>query len=141
MKVAQKSLPVLNKVNTSMIWYSTYYFKHYTWLSSQYIYLLYFLNKLFVYLDFFFASLLWTRPYNTYLTKRSRARVHIAFKKIRFYKPVTAYLVELKRKAIIFNVYYKTTLEKLRSFSKTNSQLYTYEMEIADADTINKLFS
>ena len=119
-KMAQKSLPTLNKVNTSMIWYSTYYYKYYKWLSSQYIYLLYFLNKLFVFLDFFFLSRLWQNDEAVYLFKSKRVKFQRKHKRMRFYYPVTSYLVQLKHKLIIFNLYYKTTLEKFQDLKNQN---------------------
>lgn len=113
--MAQKSLPILNKVNTSMIWYTTFYFKYYKWLSSQTLYFLYFLNKLFVYLDFFFSKLLWIKPYNTYLYDQPRRRDFTKRIRIRYFKPVTAYLATFDNVSIVFNLFYKTTLERFQA--------------------------
>jgi len=118
--LAQKSLPILNKVNTSMIWYSTYYFKHYKWLSSQYVYLLCFFNKLLISLDFFFDKLLWIGDYRTQLYTPKRCYVTKNSSKVRFYKPLTSYLVNLNNKLVVFNVFYKTTLEKFQSLSSSS---------------------
>lgn len=139
--MAQKSLPILNKVNTSMIWYSTYYFKYYKWLSSQNLYLLYFLNKIFVYLDFFFSNLLWIKPYTKHLyasTKKPSFRRKI---RARFFKPVTAYLVTLDSVTIIFNLYYKTTLEKFQAMdAKKNDELEECAPEVETVHSMQTIF-
>lgn len=115
--MAQKSLPILNKVNTSMVWYTTFYSKHYKWLSSQNLYLMYFFNKLFVYLDFLFYELLWVVPYSNYLYYSKLPKSFSKWSKIRFFKPLTAYIVNVSNVFIVFNLYYKTTLE---AFQKVN---------------------
>lgn len=117
-RMAQKSLPILNKVNTSMIWYSTYYCKYYKWLSSQNLYLSYFFNKLFIYLDFFFINLLWIKPYTTYMYNTPWKLSKMRYSKFRYLRPVTSYLVTLGTKTIFFNIYYKTSLEHFQSFSR-----------------------
>lgn len=119
--MAQKSLPALNKVNTSMVWYTTYYSKHYKWLSSQNLYLLYFFNKLFVYLDFFFFNLLWVTFYDTHLYFFKRKSHKSKAIKQRFFKPVTAYLIALENKSIFINIYYKTSLERFQSLNNVTT--------------------
>lgn len=42
--------------------------------------------------------------------------------KIRFFKPVTAYLVNIHEYYVIFNVYYKTTLEAFQSLQKKKQE-------------------
>lgn len=116
--MAQKSLPILNKVNTSMIWYSTYYYKYYKWLSSQNLFLLYFFNKLFVYLDFFFLSCLWVSNYSSTLYYTAKPLNKIYKTKVRFFKPVTAYLINMEENYVIFNIFYKTTLEAFQELNK-----------------------
>jgi hypothetical protein len=118
--VAQKSLPILNKVNTSMVWYTTFYMKHYKWLSSQNLYLMYFFNKLFVYLDFLFYELLWVIPYRECLYYSKSTKTFTKLSKVRFFKPLTCYMVSLGSMLIIFNLYYKTSLE---AFQKVTSIL------------------
>lgn len=127
--MAQKSLPILNKVNTSMIWYSTYYCKHYKWMSSQNLYLLYFFNKLFVYLDFFFFHLLWIKPYTTYFYQTPVKPSFATYEKFRFFKPITSYLVTLNTKSIFFNLYYKTSLE---TFQALNRKVEYYSEDFFD---------
>ncbi len=127
--MAQKSLPILNKVNVSMIWYSTFYYKHYKWLSSQYLYLLYFFNKLFVFLDLFFATLVWTKPYTTYLAENRGTPANVQYQKFRFLKPVTSYLFELNTKVFFLNVYYSTSLENFQAMSKERDNRFVEEFE------------
>ena len=116
--MAQKSLPILNKVNTSMVWYTTYYYKYYKWLSSQNLYLLYFFNKLFVYLDFLFIELMWLTFYQTWLYTGSHKTPRIRSLKQKFLKPVTSYLVMMETQSIFINIYYKTSLERFQNLDK-----------------------
>lgn len=138
--MAQKSLPTLSKINTSMVWYTTYYYKHYKWLSSQNLYLLYFFNKLFVYLDFICLNLLWVSFYNSQLySYRKTAKLPI-FSKQRFFKPVTSYLVSLNSKSIFFNVYYKTTLEKFQSLNNVEETFtYNFFTRLSDTSKLTRL--
>lgn len=138
--MAQKSLPILNKVNTSMIWYTTYYCKHYKWLSAQNLYLLYFFNKLFVYLDFLFFNLLWVDFYNPHLYSfRRKARLP-KFYKQRFFKPVTSYFVTLTNKSIFFNIYYKTSLEKFQSMNDSvETRSDDFRLKLKESNRMLKL--
>lgn len=139
--MAQKSLPILNKVNTSMVWYTTYYCKYYKWLSSQNLYLLYFFNKLFVYLDFLFFNLMWLDFYNVWLYTSSHKTPHYRYAKQRFFKPVTSYLVTLNTKSIYFNIFYKTTLEKFQSRdNKVVIQEHNFYTKLLEFNRVNRLY-
>lgn len=139
--MAQKSLPILNKVNTSMVWYSTYYCKYYKWLSSQNLYLSYFFNKLFVYLDFFFTNFLWIKPQTTYMYYTPWKKSKMRYSKFKYFKPVTSYLVTLGTRTIFFNIYYKTSLENFQSFDKvTTIQRFNYFDTLLEEKQLNKLF-
>jgi hypothetical protein len=120
--LAQKSLPVLNKVGTSMVWYTTFFYKYYKWLSSQSIYLLYFINKLFVYTDFIFSKLLWISFYSTNLYKKNLPTQRPFFKKKKFFKPLTCYIINTGRSLSIVNIFYKTTLENFQELSKRTDE-------------------
>ena len=137
--MAQKSLPNLNKINTSMIWYSTFYNKYYKWLSSQYLYFLYFFNKLTVYLDLFFFNLFWVEYEKTTLSYGYKKYTLWAKNELRFYKPVTAYLINLKNLNLILNIYYKTNLQKFKSILYENDYDTTYTKS-KNFNTINTLF-
>ena len=117
--MACKSLPIINKVNTSMLWYTTYYEKHYKWLSSQTLYFMYFLNKILVYLRFFFKIFLWLPFEKTYILDNRKLGKPNIKNKGRYFKPVTAYLVNIKNVLVVYTVYYLTTLAK---FQKTFPQ-------------------
>jgi len=138
--LSQKSLPVLNKVNTSMIWYSSYYYKHYKWLSAQYIYLLYFLNKLFIYLDFMYSKILWFSVSSIYFYSNEKNRIKIKFKKTRFFYPTTAYLVNLKSGLIIFNFYYKTTLSQFKGLDREPYEMLPHNRKELDFSLTNRMF-
>lgn len=115
--MAQKSLPSINKVGTSMIWYSTFYTAYYKWFSSQSLYFLYFFNKLTVYLDLFYLRLFWIPFERT--SWHYGEKISSVFRKneLRFYKPVTSYLIGTKEANLIFNLYYKTNLERFQNMS------------------------
>lgn len=138
--MSQKSLPVLNKVNTSMIWYSSYYYKHYKWLSAQYIYLLYFLNKLFIYLDFMYSKIFWFSVSSIYFYSNEQNKIKIKFRKTRFFYPTTAYLVNLKSGLVIFNFYYKTTLSQFKSLDKEPYEMLPHNRKELDFFLINRMF-
>ena len=118
--MAQKSLPILNKVGVSMLWYTTFFYKYYKWLSSQYLYLIYFLNKLFIYIDFIFSKLQWLTFYSTNLYINNKKSVKSILKKHRFYKPLTSYLINIGTKLSLINIYYATSLETLQELNKTH---------------------
>lgn len=139
--MAQKSLPNLNKVNTSMIWYSTFYNKHYKWLSSQSIYFLYFFNKLTVYLDLFFYNLFWIPFEKTHWSYGIKKMSYFKAHETRFFKPVTSYLISTNRANLIFNLYYKTSLQRFQAISfdlKVNPT--AFGMESSGIKKITKLF-
>lgn len=120
--MAQKSLPILNKVGVSMVWYTTFFYKYYKWLSSQYIYLIYFFNKLFVYIDFVFSKLQWLFFYSTHLYMVKKIRVKSYLRRHRFYKPLTSYLINLGNNFSLINIYYKTSLEAFQELSKSRKE-------------------
>jgi hypothetical protein len=115
--LAQKSLPTINKIGASMLWYSTYYYKYYKWLSSQYMYMALFLNKLFVFLDLFCMGLFWVNYSNKYFCWNEKFPKTITVSKIRFFFPVTSYLVQTKDSVIFFGLYYKSTLERFQALN------------------------
>lgn len=124
--MAQKSLPILNKVGTSMIWFTTFYYKHYKWLSSQTLYLLFFFNKLFVYLDYFFAKPLFTEKFHLIYKVNLKKKRKVKQSLIKFFKPVTAYLIRTGNTYTIINLFYKNTLE---TFQGHTLELYTRQKE------------
>lgn len=126
--MAQKSLPILNKVGVSMLWYTTFYYKYYKWMSSQYLYLIYFFNKLFIYIDFIFSKLQWLTFFSTNLYISSRKRVKSKLKNHRFNRPLTSYLVNIGNKFSLINIYYATTLETLQEFNKSNIKKFNYSL-------------
>jgi hypothetical protein len=80
---------------------------------------MYFLNKLLVYLRFFFKVLLWLPFEKTYIVDNKKLGKPIIKNKGRYFKPVTAYVVNIKNVLVIYNVYYLTSLAK---FQKTPTQ-------------------
>ena len=139
--MAQKSLPNLNKVNTSMIWYSTFYTKHYQWLSSQSLYFLYFFNKLTVYLDMFFINLFWIHFEKTSLFYGFKKITIFSKRETRFFKPVTSYLVNTSKTNLIFNIFYKTNLQRFKKdVSVEDHDLLRYKFHDRNINNLNKIF-
>lgn len=139
--MAQKSLPNVNKVNTSMIWYSTFYNKHYKWLSAQSIYFLYFFNKLTIYLDLFFYNLLWVSFEKTTLHYGFKKVSYFKVQETRFFKPVTSYLITTNRANLVFNLYYRTNLQRFQAISfdlKVNPTAFGLEEQ--GISVIKKIF-
>lgn len=66
-------------------------------------------------MDFFFSKLLWFKPYNTFLYTEGKKRARLRRIRVRFFKPVTAYLATFDNTSIIFNLFYKTTLERFQA--------------------------
>ena len=104
------------------------------------MYLLYFFNKLFIFLDLFFVNCLWVKPYTTYLYASYRKPSKLRLKKIKFFKPVTSYLVNLGTRCIVFNLYYKTTLEQLISLTAKNEEQPMFAWEEGQHQTLEKMF-
>ena len=61
-------------------------------------------------------------------------------KKIKFFKPVTSYLVNLGTGCIIFNLYYKTTLEQLQSLTAKNEDQVMFAWEEKQQQTLERMF-
>lgn len=123
-----------------MVWYTTYYYKHYKWLSSQNLYLLYFFNKLFVYLDFLFFNLLWVDFYSTQLYSNRLKAKRSKFTKQRFFRPVTSYLIALNNASVFINIYYQTSLEKFQNLNAREVTItHNFNTELKEYNAINRL--
>ena len=107
--MAQKSLPVLNKVNVSMIWYSTIYNKYYKWISANILYLSFTYLKILTKFNLFNLELLWS---NT--VKKKLKTVPIVNK---FFSPFTLYIVDYSNFIVIYNLYYKVDLTRFKYIS------------------------
>ena len=92
-------------------------------MSSQSIYLLYFLNKLIVYTEFIFSDLLWVYFYCTQLYKENLPKKKPFFKKNKFFKPVTSYVVNSGYSLLVVNLFYKTSLENFQELSKRTEKI------------------
>lgn len=140
-KMSQKSLPILNKVGTSMVWYTTFFYKHYKWLSSQNLYMLYFLNKIFVYLDMIFEELHWIEFYSRNLYKTKRNSIKSYFFKERFSRPFTSYLININSKLLVFNLYYVTNLENFQELNrKSEVKIITKNQSLSSMSFKNLFF-
>ena len=117
--MAQKSLPVLNKINVSMTWYVTVYNKYYKWLSLNLLFCTFMFIKILTTFDLLNLKLIWQ---DGVLTKYSHERM---FNK--FFYPVTLYIVDMGSFSLIYNFFYKTSLERFQfitEYTKNKNKSY-----------------
>jgi hypothetical protein len=107
--MAQKSLPVLNKINVSMTWYVTLYNKYYKWLSLNTIFCVFMYIKILSFFDIFCTNMLWEDK----LSSHNRT-----FTSGRFFYPVTIYIIDLGDFCILYNFFYKTDLERFQAVTE-----------------------
>lgn len=95
---------------------------------------------MFIFLNLFYLNFLWFKPYTEYLCEHNHLPSFSRFKKLRFFKPVTAYFFELNSKAVILNLYYATTLEKFQAMSGTlEEEKEDLDLDV-DSSLLDKLF-
>lgn len=107
--MAQKSLPILNKVNVSMVWYSTIYSKYYKWISANVLYLSFTYLKILIKFNLFNLDLLWSNTINKELKATPITN--------KFFSPFTLYIVDYSNFIIIYNLYYKVDLTRFQYVS------------------------
>lgn len=117
--MAQKSLPVLNKINVSMTWYVTIYSKYYKWLSLNLLFCTFMFIKILTTFDLFNLKLIWQ---DDTLTKYSHERL---FNK--FFYPVTLYIIDMGSFLLMYNFFYRTSLERFQfitEYTKNKDKSY-----------------
>jgi len=107
--MSQKSLPVLNKINTSMVWYTTFYNKYYKWLSMNIMFLVYIYIKILTRIDVFNLQLIWNLVY-------SNPNHSILGDK--FFYPVSIFIVNTNNFILLYNFFYQSTLDKFQLISE-----------------------
>jgi hypothetical protein len=61
--------------------------------------------------------------------------------KVRFFKPVTAYLINVEESYFIFNIFYKTTLEAFQELNKSNEKVTTeFFKQLAEKQAVLSMF-
>lgn len=61
--------------------------------------------------------------------------------KVRFFKPVTAYLINIEESYLIFNIFYKTTLEAFQELNKSNEVVVTeFCKQLAEKQAVSSMF-
>ena len=113
--MAQKSLPIINKVNSSMTWFTTFFSKYYKWLSSTQLYLLYIFNYYILMLNYINKNSLWINFESLYLYKSFKNNEKKKLIQLKFFKYITSYIIEEKNLLIICNLYYKGSLNRFKS--------------------------
>lgn len=119
--MAQKKLPIINKINSSMVWFTTFFSKYYKWLSSNQLYLIYIFNYYLLLLNFILKNTLWIKFETKYLYKvnkiKNKKRKYI---KTKFFKYITSYIIEETSILIICNLYYKGSLDRFKKSVSNN---------------------
>lgn len=123
--MAQKSLPVLNKVNVSMVWYVTLYNKYYKWLSMNALFCVFMYIRILSFFDIFCSKLLWIDKPSSY------SRLYTAG---RFFYPVTVYIIDLGDFMLLYNFFYKADLERFQFVTK-----YSRDRSSISVSDLNKL--
>lgn len=108
--MAQKSLPVLNKINVSMVWYITLYNKYYKWLSLNLLFCTFMFIKILTFFDIFNLKILWKDP-----SKYKYSRIR-SFDK--FFYPVTLYIIDIGGFIVVYNFFYRANLERFQSITE-----------------------
>lgn len=84
---------------------------------------------------------MWLKPYLTHLYVEPRTPVFSKFVKIKFFKPVTAYLINFNTKNLIINMYYKSSLARFQEISATHEEeLYSDSTEALIQSSFSRLF-
>lgn len=84
---------------------------------------------------------MWIKPYTTYLYPGAKKPDFKQRIRGRFFKPVTAYLVTLNDVSIIFNLYYKTSLEKFQAMdAKKRDEVLDFIPQIESNHTMQNIF-
>ena len=128
--MAQKSLPTLNKINVSMVWYTTFYEKHYKWLSMNLLILLFFYIKILCHYNIFSSLNIW---------KKKKKKIKFNFINYRFFYPVTCYIVDFQSFLLLYNFFYKTSIEKFQFITDYTIKSYNKKNKETAATTVNKL--
>ena len=72
---------------------------------------------------FIFSDLLWVYFYCTQLYKENLPKKKPFFKKNKFFKPVTSYVVNSGYSLLVVNLFYKTSLENFQELSKRTEKI------------------
>ena len=89
---------------------------------------MYFFNKMLVYLRFFFKHFLWVPFEKTYILDTYHIPHFLVKNKLRYFKPVTSYIVNIKNKLVVYNIYYLTSLAKFQKvFPEPQIELFAGE--------------
>jgi hypothetical protein len=122
--MAQKSLSILHRVDTSMIWTSFFHEKKFKWLSFNiWFFFLYF------YKNYFFFNIKKNYHYFTNSTNFlnfKKIPKNINNSKLRFSYYINLYCIEWLNYLILLNLYFKTNLrfyKKKQQISKTTNVL------------------
>lgn len=83
---------------------------------------------------------MWNIPLKNYFYTYMQKPLTTRYRKIRFFYPVTAYLVRLTHCNIFFNIFYKTSLEKFQDLNKNQPDIVTKEARHIDHLKLKLLF-
>jgi hypothetical protein len=107
--LAQKSLSILHRVDTSMIWTSFFHEKRYKWLSFNLWFFYIFFYKNFFFFNLKKLNINYFKDYNYFLNFK---KINKTIKKnsVRFSYHINLYCIETLNYLILLNLYFKTNL-------------------------------
>lgn len=104
--MAQKSLPLLNKINVSLVWYITYFNKYFKWLSLQTFYFMIFFNKYCESLNFTLNRSMWQPFESNTLYSIGRLSQQRLVRSINTKSFNSTYILYLGPRLLVVNLYY-----------------------------------
>lgn len=88
-----------------------------------------------------YFNMVWAKSGSELLYNIKNKNKKLQFKKIRFFFPTTAYIVNLHSNIIVFNLFYKTSLENFQNNNMSNKGQTPYINFIETQNiNINKAF-
>jgi len=110
--MAQKSLSLLHRIDTSMVWTSFIHEKKYKWLSfNLWFFYLYFYKVFFFFnIDKLKSKNIYFRDFNTFIKNHNIKYLHIKNTYVRFSYHIDLYCIEFFNYIILLNLYFETSL-------------------------------
>lgn len=139
--MAQKSLSLLHKIDSSMIWTSYIYEKKYKWLSYNlwFFYLFFFKNIFFIKLsnnNEFQRN--YFKEFNTFIRKNKSNYIKIDESAPRFSYYIDLYCIEFFNIIILLNLYFQTKIEFYKKKNKFDEIIK--EEDLNDEKVLNCFF-
>lgn len=93
-----------------------------------------------MFLDIFCVSYRWVKSQKDCFYSYRSYKSDRLLEKLRFFRPVASYIVSFEHKYIVFNLYYKTTLETFQDMDQLIDFPTQLFQEALDTKKITKMF-